>query len=582
MLELFDRQRQRVKILQNACGVTESRPINALWHLSFSLPYDDPKNDFCQPFWYVRYDGGELYRILPREGMVEDSGLVTYTCEHVLATLIDKIMFGWRQIGNIGTYTTDVIEYLLGQQSERNWVLAECDFARQFEYGWEQENLLAALFSVPQPFAEKYIWRTDTSAYPWRLSLKRLDEIQLPQLYIRRAKNLLRIRAMSDPQNVCTRLYPLGYGEGVNQLGISDVNDGVPYLESPPEIVSKYGIIERAWIDRRYENAESLKAAAQAMLKALQEPRVEYEVDFAQLSGGEMDRAETGKIVMIVDPETGVKTKTYITGMEINYEDVTQSTLTIANQPEDIASTVADLADRQRIEMTYSQGATQLYSQALQGNADTDSGLVMDFFIPDEMRIINKVMAKVRIGRFRAYSKATEGGGATATTTTSGGGTESTTRSGGGSSQTSGQSGGKTVLEETSQPSSESAERHVHNFWLPKHEHTVRIPSHSHDIDIPDHSHRLTLPSHDHEITPGIYFFGSPAGFTLWVNGQQRAAFTAATAEIDLTGYLTSAATGKITRGAWQSIEIRPDGLAYISIDMYVQGFVQGRGDVTV
>ena len=295
-----------------------------------------------------------------------------------------------------------------------------------------------------------------------------------------------------------------------------------------------------------------------------------------------MDRAETGKVVMIVDPETGIKTKTYITGMEITYDDVTQSVLTIANQPADIASTVADLADRQRIEMAYAQGATQLYSQALQGNADTGNGLVMDFFIPNEMRIVNKVMAKVRIGRFRAYSKATEGGGATATTTTSGGGTESTTRSGGGSSQTSGQSGGKTVLEETSQPSSSSAERHVHNFWLPKHEHTVRVPSHSHEIDIPDHSHRLTLPDHDHEITPGIYFFGSPAGFTLWVNGQQRAAFTATTAEIDLTAYLTSAATGKVTRGAWQSIEIRPDGLAYISIDMYVQGFVQSRGDVTV
>ena len=387
---------------------------------------------------------------------------------------------------------------------------------------------------------------------------------------------------MSDPQNVCTRLYPLGYGEGVNQLGIADVNDGVPYLESRSEIVSKYGIIERAWIDRRYENAESLKAAARAMLEALQEPRVEYEVDFAQLSGGDLDRAETGKVVMIVDPETGIKTKTYITGMEITYDDITQSVLTIANQPADIASTVADLADRQRIEMAYAQGATQLYSQALQGNADTGNGLVMDFFIPNEMRIVNKVMAKVRIGRFRAYSKATEGGGATATTTTSGGGTESTTRSGGGSSQTSGQSGGKTVLEETSQPSSSSAERHVHNFWLPKHEHTVRVPSHSHEIDIPDHSHRLTLPDHDHEITPGIYFFGSPAGFTLLVNGQQRAAFTATTAEIDLTAYLTSAATGKVTRGAWQSIEIRPDGLAYISIDMYVQGFVQSRGDVTV
>lgn len=32
----------------------------------------------------------------------------------------------------------------------------------------------------------------------------------------------------------------------------------------------------------------------------------------------------------------------------------------------------------------------------------------MDFFLPSEMRIVNKVLVKVRIKKFRAYSKATE------------------------------------------------------------------------------------------------------------------------------------------------------------------------------
>jgi len=581
MLELFDRQRMRIKILQNVCNVTEEQPINALWHLSFALPYDDPKNAACQPFRYIRYNGGELYRILPQESEVDDTGLITYSCEHVLATLLDRVMFGWRQVGNLGTYTADVINYLLGQQLERNWVLSECDFSRQFEYGWEQENLLAALFSVPKPFTENYIWHTDTSTYPWKLSLKRLDENQPPQLYVRRSKNLLQMRRSSDPQNICTRLYPLGYGEGVNQLSIAQINGGIPYLESPPEVVAQYGIIERVWIDRRYENAESLKAAAQAMLSELQQPQVEYEIEFAELQGGELDRAETGKIVEIIDPETGVREKTYITDLQIDYEDVKNSTLTVANRLQDIASTVADLADRQRIEMTYSQGATQLYSQALQGNADANNGTVMDFYIPAEMRVINKVMAKVRMGAFRAYSKATEGGGATATTTSSGGGTSTSTSSGGGRTSTTGQSGGKTTLEDTSVPSSESATRHVHNFWLPKHEHDVSIPSHRHDFEVDDHTHSITLPAHDHEIAPGIYFFGNPQSFALLVNGTQKAVFNATTAEIDLTPYLVGS-DGLIPRGSWQNVEIRPNDLAYITIDMYVQGFVQSRGDNVV
>lgn len=71
----------------------------------------------------------------------------------------------------------------------------------------------------------------------------------------------------------------------------------------------------------------------------------------------------------------------------------------------------------------------------------------MDFFLPSEMRIVNKVLVKVRMKKFRAYSKATEAaesktitsstsdedtrtsssGGRTTATTTSGGGTYTST-----------------------------------------------------------------------------------------------------------------------------------------------------------
>ena len=33
-----------------------------------------------------------------------------------------------------------------------------------------------------------------------------------------------RVEINEDPTNLCTRLYVLGYGEGVNQLGIEGVN----------------------------------------------------------------------------------------------------------------------------------------------------------------------------------------------------------------------------------------------------------------------------------------------------------------------------------------------------------------------
>ena len=55
-----------------------------------------------------------------------------------------------------------------------------------------------------------------------------------------------------------------------------------------------------------------------------------------------------------------------ITEVERTYDEISQSTFVVANREASIASSLADMADRQRIEQTYAQGATQLYAQALQ------------------------------------------------------------------------------------------------------------------------------------------------------------------------------------------------------------------------
>lgn len=639
MLEVFDRKtRRKTAILQNAHSIKESKEINVLHYLEFSLPYNDPKNEYCQPFHYVRYNDGELYRIMDDGVKKSETGDLVYTCEHVLATLLDKVLFGYHIVGNLGVYTKDSIQYILNHQDERNWVLGDCDFKHQFEYGWEQENLLGALFSIPQGFADPYIWTFNTHTYPWVLNLKKLDMNVKPQLYIRNGHNLMDISRDRTRTTVCTRLYPLGYGEGVNQLGIEDVNDGCPYLQSPKEFIDKYGIIERVWVDRRYENAESLKAAAQVMLNELQEPVVAYQASMADLIYNSADVAvEPGAMVRIIDTELGIDKTTVLTAVEVLHGDIQSSTITIASRSTDIASTVADLADRQRIEMTYSQGATQVYSQSLQENADSKNGLEMDFSIPNEMRIINKVLCKVRMESFRTYSKLTStssqqsstsssGGGSTVSSTSgggtskstdtdggdsvtsgSGGGTRETTESGGSFNKTSGSVQGISSSNTGSSDGSKgyhthtygvgahthnvSVGAHTHVVDIPDHKHTVKVPSHSHDFTVPAHSHNVTIPSHSHGFTipghshnieAGIFRFGSPKSFQVLVNGEVKATFTGSSAEIDLTEYLIDEDSGKITRGSWQSLEILPDDLAYIKVSLMVQGFVQSRGDAVV
>lgn len=621
MLEIFNKSRKRIAIAENASSVEEERKINSIWYLTFSLPYNDAKNEYCQPFNYVRYNGGELYRIMPVDTAITETGLRTYQCEHVLATLIDNVLFGYHVVGNLGTYTADCIRYVLDRQLTKNWVLYECDFARQFEYGWTQETLLSALFSIATPLSD-YMWVTDTTVYPWRLSLKSIGLGKKPELYVRSGWNMLSYGTTSDPQQICTRLYPLGYGEGVNQLTIKSVNNGCEYLQSPKEYTDKYGIVERIWIDRRYEDPASLLSAAQVMLAELQEPLRQFEISFAELDESDYNTAQIGKRVRILQTELGEQVDTYVTELVYKYDDITSSTLVVANKSTDIASSVADMADRQRIEQAYAQGATQLYSQSLQANCDSDNGAVMDFFLPEDMRIVNKIVAKVRIGRFRAYSKATKAAESkvvSSTTasqktysSTSGGGSTSTTSSGGGSTSSA------TALESSNVLPSQTTGQAVHNHGLSQgarlaicdtnlnivgyenwvhsgahthpahshtissHSHSVSIPSHSHNVTIPGHSHNITIPAHEHSITPGIYFYGEPKRFDLYINDESKATFETVDTEIDLTDYLIDENSSLIPRGSWLSIEIRPNDLAYVSIDMFVQGFVQSRGDATV
>lgn len=649
MIEIFDTSRRRVAIAENAHAVSEQQKINAVWYFYFSLPVGDPKNDYCRPFYYVRHDGGELYRIMPDTLSANETGQITYQCEHVLATLIDNVLFGYHVVGNLGVYTADVIRYVLDRQLVKNWVLHECDFKNQYEYGWEQESLLSALFSITAPLEHPLIV-TDTTVYPWRLSLKKLATSGRPEMYVRRHHNMTSFSRARDPQKIVTRLYPLGYGEGVNQLGIKSVNGGLPYIQSPKAVTDKYGIIERVWVDRRYEDAASLKAAAEVMLAELQEPFVSYSVGFKELDTSEYDRAAIGKRVRIVYPEIGESVDTYITEISRKHDDLKQSSFTVANRETSIASTVAEMADRQRIEQTYAQGATQIYSQALQANCDAASGATMDFFLPEEMRIVNKVLVKVRMSKFRAYSKATEAAASKVVTSTtndeesrtssSGGKTTTSTTSGGGSYTSTTYEAKKAITSTAVILSAENIwpteaamydaakhnhgirdgerlaiydtddegkpcvggyvdfiesgahthgehdhtitiPRHNHDVEIDDHSHRVTIPAHTHDITIPGHSHKVTVPAHEHTIAPGIFEYGNPQKFGLYVNGTKKADFTGRTAELDITAFLVGS-DNMIPRGNWLSLEVRPDDLAYVSIDLVVQGFIQSRGDNTV
>jgi hypothetical protein len=57
--------------------------------------------------------------------------------------------------------------------------------------------------------------------------------------------------------------------------------------------------------------------------------------------------------------------------------------IVIANEQTDIAGSVADLADRQRVEAVYSQGSTSLFADSFYDNCSPEFPAQMRFFIPN-------------------------------------------------------------------------------------------------------------------------------------------------------------------------------------------------------
>lgn len=552
-------------ILEKAHKIGYEKETNNLWTCSFKLPLNDPKRveinakSFLELWDHDKRIG--MFIINPKKTVKNESdNSITYNCEHVLSTLHSDVLFRYHQYSN---YTTkEVLAMLLEQQEIPHWRLGIVEFIRYFHYSWENEDsLLNAVVSVPKPFDESYLWTWDDTEYPFVLNLVRPGDEKVD--IIRFGKNLKGIEKDEDPTNLITRIYPLGYGEGVNQLTIEKVNNGVPYLEDR-EAIEKYGLHKKIWVDKRFENADSLKASGQALLDENKDPKVTVSVDcvdYELIDPYKLVKYDVAKIVGVYDEDTDTNIDLRI--MKLSkadiYGDPSNIKFELGNVREDIGTTITDLQKKQLVNETYSQGSTNIDSRDFQDNCDPTHPAVIRFPIPDDVVNINEMLLTFETQKFRAYERAIKGGGAlvkstsaggavvkstssgggSQQTSSSGGGVAKSTASGGGSNQTSSNGGGvakstasgggstqsssisnPTFYAYTSSPvnpgdshihaievtdqmnhsHSVSIPSHTHEFNVPNHSHTVNIPSHSHDFDIPNHSHTVDIPNHNHEI----------------------------------------------------------------------------------
>ena len=599
---IYDQQGQMLAVLDNATEVGYELKHNDLWTGQFSLPAGDPKNQYCQARNWVRIPDGSretgLFRIvgMPQSEETALGGMKTYQLEHVMATLLDDVLFGYHEVGGVNMNTAGVIQYILARQTVTRWQLGTCAFTDNYQYNFENVTLLSALMSLGEVLTGEYTWEFDTTTTPWTINLKAADAT--PGCGIHYGRNLVGIEKTMDASALITRLYPLGYGEGVNQLTIKDANNGVAYIDA--DTISTWGVCCNVWTDTRIQDAETLLARGQQVLNGYKNPYITYTasaIDLYRQTGYSWDNFMPGKLVRVMDSEHDISFDARI--VSISKSDVNGDpgdvTIVIANAPRDTADAVNTLADKVGIGELYSQGATNLFAQTFADNADDTHPATMKFYVPGTLVRINQLLLTWNVSNFRTYSKgAAAGGGGTVTTETYVMSDDYLTSDA--VSAVSGAAGGH------------GHSVHSHHHEAPSHRHyengagqwtgyaqgdtgnsspgTTEVQDHTHTIN---HYHEVhvgfTLPAldvdltpHTHGLTYGIYEGGHASSITVKVDGTTVPAASISGNEVDVIPWMDKDNDGKITRGTWHTIELVPDALTRIEANLFAQCFIQSRG----
>lgn len=482
-----------------------------------------------------------LYRVRTVETAC-DTHMRTLTLEHALCTLDDSVLFGYHAFDGEGYDTAGVLRALLAMQTTPRWTLGDCEVTEQLIYTFETGSLLDAVLAVLEPLATPCMLHFDFSTTPWTLHLRKLSTT--PTCECRLGRNLTGATITLNRSDLCTRLYPLGYGEGADQLTIRDVNGGVPYLDA--STVSTWGVIAKPYADTTITAPETLLASARAMLEQVKDPIVTVEISALELSGatGEaLDRFTLGALCRLPLPDYGLQMNERIVGIRRPdvYGDPADVRLTLANRTPTVSGILSELSHQALVSQVYSQGAASEYALHYGDNADSEHPASLRFYIDEDALHVNKVMVRYELQPFRGYTKASSGGGKSDISVSWSGGS---------------------LLDVTTSITSTTA---------------VAGRPHTHDVEadvtLPDLV--VSVPNHTHGIQLGIYEGSRASGVTVKVDGTTVPADVIHHSGFDASPYLSRNSRGKIRRGAWHEIVFTPSGETRIVADVHVRTFIR-------
>lgn len=349
---IHDDSMRLTAVLDNADAVGYTLVHNDLWTGTFSLPNDDPKNTYCQPGALVMIPDGDrvtgLYRIsgIPGANVTGLGEVTTYDVEHVLATLLDDVIFGkveWKD-----KTPAEAITELLDRQTVRRWVLGECDFTAAMTVALENETLLSGLQKICGQLPDEYTWTFDTMALPWVLNIRQADTDDGCGIHY--ARNLVEVQKTMDASQIVTRLYLMGgAGSKGDPVRVSGINGGLDYIDA--DTADTWGVRCAIYGNSEITTAEALLDKGRKVLESYKAPYYTYQataLDLHRVTGQSWDNYMPGKLVRVMDDEHGVRFSARIVSIEKRdvYGDPGGITVTIANAPRDQLNVASALAEK--------------------------------------------------------------------------------------------------------------------------------------------------------------------------------------------------------------------------------------------
>jgi phage minor structural protein len=590
--------------------------------LSFSIPVMNPGYSLIQGLKtkvkvYDTRDNSVIFsgRVIPTKDGISNDGKITkeVTCEGALAYLNDTNTRRWNFSNKMPSY---ILQYLLNEHNskvnvDRRIQLGNIELTQSLTIDTNYETTLNAIITKLHNILGGDIRVQERNSILYLDYL--LDQGVNNGVEIRLGYNLKQMMREYDPINIITRLVPLGYGEGINQLDISEVNSGVDYLEDAGAKAT-YGVIEGVVTNKDIQNGSTLKLYGQTVLNEKKQPRLTYQqtaLDLSVLTGHEDEKYSLGDTLHTICEVLNIDVYSRVIERERDLiNEPWNPTLTISTRPITLTNEIVDLKQRNLTLENAPQGSTYIDTFGYAENIDGGHPFQLPIWISPDILNVNRVRLHIDGQQYRAYERGmAAGGGITATssssaaftvTSTSGGGVTTSSSSGGGESTTSSSSSDSTtsfstpgdlltgagMSEDPSDPMAHfhaingSDVSHSHNmshyhwFSVSDHSHTVSIPDHAHSVTIDSHAHTVSIPNHSHELDYGILEDSYPDNVYVILNEQTIAGpfgnGNSFSEDLDLTPYIGMP-------GATYNLEITSGCNGRVNVWVSVQAFIQAK-----